>query len=178
MHSSSFDSFLDSEKDALRKEKLREIREYTNKEEYAERLIAWIRNHPLYSEMPAVLAFSPLKSEADISPLLSDDRILLPYIDESGMHFAKKGSMVRSRLGFLEPEDKREYGYDKALMLVPLIAFDKELNRLGRGGGFYDRYIRENRHRLYTIGICFPISFTLRVPVSPLDEPLDEIPVL
>ncbi len=179
MHSSYYDSLLDSKKDALRRKKLKEIREYKHKDEYAEKLIEWIRNHRLYKEASAILAFSPLRSEVDISPILDDERILLPYIDESGMHFTPgKGNMIRNSLGFYEPVEKRECQYEKAVMLVPLIAFDKDLNRLGRGGGYYDRYIRENRHKLYTIGICFPASLTEEVPTSPLDEPLDEIPVL
>ena len=48
--------------------------------------------------------------------------------------------------------------YDSALMLVPLLGYSRHLQRLGRGGGFYDRYIAANKERIITAGIAFSIS--------------------
>lgn len=178
MHSSTDSNSIDLEKSILRREKLRAINEYPYKKSYSEKISTLIMSHPLYSSASVILAFSPLKSEVDITPILSDDRILLPYIDGNEIRFAKKCNLEKSPLGFLEPQTKTEYDYADALMLVPLIACDENLYRLGRGGGFYDRYIRRNRYRIHTIGVCFPVSFTEHVPITEADERLDEIPLL
>ena len=45
------------------------------------------------------------------------------------------------------------------ILLVPLVAYDKDLNRLGYGGGFYDRYIKKIRKKKDVITIGFSYSF-------------------
>mgnify|MGYP004696833519 CR=1 FL=1 len=178
MHSNCFSSSTDHEKSILRREKLAAIREYRDKKEYSDRLVLWLESNPMFISASTILAFSPMGSEPDISPILEDERILLPYIDGNVIRFAYKSRMARSSLGFLEPEERKEADYSHAVMLVPLVAFDSTGNRLGRGGGFYDRYIRENRKRIHTIGIGYPVSLSDHIPVTELDEPLDEIPLL
>ena len=79
----------------------------------------------------------------------------------------------RSELGFLEPEHT-EKNYEKALMLVPLLAFNG-LYRLGRGGGYYDRYISENRSRIVSAGVAFSISERCDFMPEDHDEKLDYI---
>ena len=111
-----------------------------------------------YREAETILAFCPLPDEPDITPILDDRRILLPYIEGDAMHFSSSRAFHRARLGFMEPEHiEAEYG--TALMLVPLLGYNRRLYRLGRGGGFYDRYIRENGSRLVTAGLAFSVSF-------------------
>ncbi len=167
-------STIDSEKELLRKQKLKEIRDYRNKAEFSAKAVEKLMSLAIFKNAEAILAFSPLKSEVDISPILNDKRILLPYIDNGEMRFSRFTSLIKSNMGFLEPKERLEADYDNALMLVPAIAYDSANNRLGRGGGFYDRYISENRMRLYTIGIAYPVSFTDRVPIGIYDERLNE----
>ena len=45
------------------------------------------------------------------------------------------------------------------ILLVPLVAFDKNLNRIGYGGGFYDRYIKKIRKQKKVLAIGFAYSF-------------------
>ena len=39
--------------------------------------------------------------------------------------------------------------YIQDILLVPLVAFDKNLNRVGYGGGYYDRYIKKIKKKIY-----------------------------
>ncbi len=167
-------SAVDDEKALLRKLKLKEIKEYKYKAEFSAKAVEKLLSLDRYKEAEVIIAFSPLKSEVDISPILKDKRVLLPYIDNGEMRFSHYNTLIKGTMGFLEPEEKAEAGYENALMLVPAIAYDGLNNRLGRGGGFYDRYISENRMRLYTIGIAYPVSYAARVPVGPYDERLNE----
>lgn len=165
---------IDNEKALLRKIKLKEIREYKDKEKFSKKAVEKLLSLDKFKDADVILAFYPLKSEVDISPILSDKRILLPYIDNGKMKFSSFNSLIKSNMGFLEPYDKIEKEYDKALMLIPALAYDSNNYRLGRGGGFYDRYIAANKNKLYTIGIAYPVSFTEKVPVEALDERLNE----
>lgn len=157
----------------MRKKILSSLKSF-DKEEESRWIVSRLTECIEYKEAQNILAFIPLKSEPDISPILSDERIALPYIENNEMHFSASRSFSKSKLGFLEPTHI-EIEYEKALMIVPLVAFDKSLNRLGRGGGFYDRYIASNRDRLYTIGIALSPSFVDEIPSDKLDQKLDRI---
>ena len=63
------------------------------------------------------------------------------------------------------------------ILLVPLIAFDKNLNRVGYGGGFYDRYIKKiktNKH-VVTIGLAFSFQKVKKITTNKYDIKLDFI---
>ena len=63
-------------------------------------------------------------------------------------------------------------------MLVPLLAFDNNNNRLGYGKGFYDRFLNKflkNKKKITTIGVAFSFQKYNKLPVSNLDIKLDYI---
>ena len=63
------------------------------------------------------------------------------------------------------------------ILLVPLVAFDKKLNRLGYGGGYYDRAIHtlKKKKNIITIGMAFDFQQYFSIPVSKYDQKLDYI---
>ena len=63
------------------------------------------------------------------------------------------------------------------IILVPIVAFDSKLNRLGYGGGYYDRYIKKfsNKKKLFKVGIAHSCQKTIRVPTNNYDKKLDII---
>ena len=63
------------------------------------------------------------------------------------------------------------------IFLVPLVAFDKDLNRIGYGGGFYDRYIRKikDKKKIITIGIAYSFQKVNKVLTNKNDIKLDFI---
>ncbi len=66
------------------------------------------------------------------------------------------------------------------LILLPLVAFDPEANRLGRGGGYYDRTLAFLRHRQYwrrprVLGLAHDFQRVARLPADPWDVALDGI---
>ena len=60
-------------------------------------------------------------------------------------------------------------------VLVPLVAFDESLNRLGYGGGNYDRFLGELRDDALVIGIAFKEQRVDAIPLEPHDLPLPHI---
>ncbi len=63
------------------------------------------------------------------------------------------------------------------ILLVPLVAFDKNFNRIGYGGGFYDRYIEKIRKRkkVITIGFAYSFQKVKKIPTNNYDIKLDFI---
>ena len=63
-------------------------------------------------------------------------------------------------------------------LLIPLLAFDNQNNRLGYGGGFYDRYINKylkTHKNILTVGIAFSFQKHNEIPVSNHDVKLNYI---
>ena len=63
------------------------------------------------------------------------------------------------------------------VLLIPLVAFDKKLNRLGYGGGYYDRLIEKlsKKKNIIKIGLAFSIQEIDKVPTNMYDQKLDYI---
>ena len=82
---------------------------------------------------------------------------------------------VVNRYGIPEPCDGKVVYPD--ILLVPVVAFDKSLNRLGYGGGFYDRLIQSltKKKKIITIGLAFDFQEVYIIPISKHDQKLDYI---
>jgi 5-formyltetrahydrofolate cyclo-ligase len=67
--------------------------------------------------------------------------------------------------------------FEPEILIVPLLAFDARCNRLGYGGGFYDRTLEVLRSRRPTlaIGFAFAAQQTDALPLEPTDQPLDMV---
>ena len=63
------------------------------------------------------------------------------------------------------------------ILLIPLVAFDKNLNRLGYGGGYYDRLIQKlsKKKKIIKIGLALSIQEIHKVPINAYDQKLDYI---
>ena len=63
------------------------------------------------------------------------------------------------------------------ILLVPLVAFDKNFNRIGYGGGFYDRYINKikKRKKIITIGFAYSFQKVKEISTNKYDIKLDHI---
>ena len=80
-----------------------------------------------------------------------------------------------NKYGIPEPEKKVLIYPD--ILLIPLVAFDRELNRLGYGGGYYDRLINKisRKKKVIKIGLAFSIQEIDEVPINKYDQKLDYI---
>ena len=106
-------------------------------------------------------------------------QISLPKIKKnSQMDFFKwsvKDLLSINKYGIPEPiTDKIVY---PNILLVPLVAFDKHLNRVGYGGGFYDRYLERVKKikNIMTIGLAYSFQKVPKIPVNKYDIKLDFI---
>ena len=82
-----------------------------------------------------------------------------------------------NRYGFLEPVNKKKITYPR-IILVPLLAYDSNKNRLGYGAGYYDRFINNQQKKnsgIITIGLAFSFQKYKKIPISKFDKKLDYI---
>lgn len=61
------------------------------------------------------------------------------------------------------------------IIFTPLVAFDKLGNRLGMGGGFYDRTLQNSQHRFITVGLAHQCQRVEALPIESWDIPLEHI---
>ena len=87
--------------------------------------------------------------------------------------WSTKDPLAINKYGIPEPiSDKIIY---PNILLVPLVAFDKNFNRIGYGGGFYDRYIKriKKNKNIITIGLAFSFQKVKKIPINKHDIKLD-----
>jgi len=94
------------------------------------------------------------------------------------MNFIKcslNAPFVINQYGIPEPSSGAVVNPD--ILLVPLVAFDKNLNRLGYGAGYYDRLIEflKKKKKIITIGLAFDFQESNSIPTSKYDQKLDYI---
>ena len=128
--------------------------------------------------------YYPSNSEIDDLEILNyfykkGSTISLPKIKKkSQMEFYewyKNDLLVINNYGIPEPVITNIVYPD--ILFVPLVAFDEELNRLGYGGGFYDRYIQKisKIKKIVKVGLAFSFQKLKNIPTSKHDKKLDII---
>ena len=78
-------------------------------------------------------------------------------------------------MGIMEPVSDEHEVPDGGLMIMPGIAFDNERNRIGYGGGFYDRYLSEHMNDYYKTAICFDYQVVESIQADEFDIKPDKI---
>ena len=126
-----------------------------------------------------VAVYKSMKDEVDtsflINKLLKEKIVLLPKVIDDKMDFIiidKNTKYIKSKLGILEPIGEI-YGGPIDLIIVPGVSFDKKLNRLGFGKGYYDKYL--NNKNIYKIGLSFSEQIKEIIPCDKHDIKMDMI---
>ena len=102
----------------------------------------------------------------------------LPIIKKNyGMMFKKwtpNQSLYLNKYGIPEPKNTNKT-FIPDIILVPLVAYDQKLNRLGYGAGYYDRALKKlSMHKKFiSIGIGFSFQKCMNIPVDKNDYVLD-----
>ena len=91
-----------------------------------------------------------------------------------GLEVAIMKKFNQSNITFIEKDYISKKIRYPNILLIPLVAFDKNLNRVGYGGGFYDRYIPKlKKKKIITIGIAYSFQKVVKIPINNYDIKLD-----
>lgn len=107
-------------------------------------------------------------------------RVCLPLVVGQDMKFIEIKSISDVHKGYMgipEPDDGQECDFGEVLMVMPGIAFDRSRNRIGYGGGFYDRYLATHKGTRFTkVALSYDFQvLDIILPVEEFDESVDVI---
>tara|TARA_B100001063_G_scaffold200232_1_gene193285 strand:- start:588 stop:1139 length:552 start_codon:yes stop_codon:yes gene_type:complete len=115
----------------------------------------------------------------EFNSILAQD-ILLPVTDKNNLmdffSWKKNEILFVNEFGILEPAKTKAKIPD--VMLIPILAFDKNKYRLGYGKGFYDRYLNKYLKKfknILTVGVAFSFQRHHKLPINHNDVKLDFI---
>jgi len=161
-------------------------KKYLKKEKFNFNLIFNLIKRIFYKKKVVIAGYYPANYEVDILGFLQEAsknkfKIVLPVVKSSNqMTFNSwefKDPLYVSKFGILEPK----YSSNEAtpdLVMVPLVAFEKKLNRIDYGKGYYDRILQKitkNKKKIISIGIANTSQQCTKIPVKKHDFKLDYI---
>ena len=132
-----------------------------------------------------IALYYPSNNELNVLRLLEfqnilAQEILLPVTDRNNLmnffSWKKNELLFVNEFGILEPAKSKAKVPD--LMLIPLLAYDKNKHRLGYGKGFYDRYLNKylKKHKdILTVGVAFSFQKHHKLPTDKNDVKLNYI---
>ncbi len=146
----------------------------------SELILSQLEKMTVFREAKTVLLYYPKNNEVDVLPLFKrykrDKVLLLPVTHRNGMTanpYEGNDKMHRGKVGIPEPTTPPFEG-NIDVIIVPAVAFDKEGNRLGRGGGYYDRFLKKQTHATI-IGVGYDFQLVDEVPVRKHDQKMHRI---
>lgn len=139
-----------------------------------------LAEHPRFCAAERVMLYASLPDEVETLAFIESWRhrktIVLPTVvgdDIIPVELADTTVFAEGDFHIPEPQN-HPYTGDFDLIVVPGMAFDADGHRLGRGRGYYDRFLALHP-QVYTIGLCFDFQLVPVVPSEPHDHPINEI---
>ena len=144
-------------------------------------IIAQLERMSSFQKAKTVLLYYPIHNEVDLRPLLTkyagQKTFLFPVTHRYSMEvrpYDGEDMMRKGRLGVPEPQTATYHGTID-LILVPGVVFDHNKHRIGRGGGYYDKFLSKHI-RAKKIGVCY--AFQLKkhtIPHRLHDQKMDRV---
>jgi len=176
-----------SHRRAKEKSNIREIcsqrRRIMSKDQVTEasaQIVARLEEMPEFQNADVIMMYYPIHNEVDIRPLINKyfetKTILLPVVHRASIEmrpYTGKDCLHRGKFGIPEPKSGSFRGKPD-LIIVPGVAFDKNCNRLGRGKGFYDRFLKAYK-RVPAFGVAYDRQIVAKIPTTWHDKPMTHI---
>ena len=152
---------------------------------WGERIQRGVLALPAYQAAGSIALYSPLGNEVATSDirrnaLAARKRLYYPKVTDESPGMFRVGSeadLVPGRYGILEPFGKQRLpqGASALAVFVPGVAFDCNGNRLGRGIGWYDRWLGSLGAQVPRIALAYEFQVLEEVPVESGDSPVHAI---
>ena len=140
-----------------------------------------------FQEINIVSSFISINSEINTEELNNlifiENKILcLPVIEKKNSHlifkqFKSEENFVKGHMNISEPQNKNKI-LNPELIFVPCLAFDNKGNRLGYGGGYYDRtfaYLNKINHKFISVAYAYEDQKLEYIPVDKFDFKVDYV---
>jgi 5-formyltetrahydrofolate cyclo-ligase len=172
-------------KKEIRKEVRRRIKEIGEQERKStsKQIFDYIASQKIFAEARCIALFAAMGDEVPTQYALDEwlkmgKRLVVPRVEGDVMSFYDYSPecMHRGAFGIEEPTGDVECPAQAIdLIIVPARAFTRRGERLGRGGGFYDKYMSLEGFRAHKVGICFECQIFDELPTAEHDVLVDEV---
>lgn len=176
-------SGIDSAKEKLRKEIAKEKLHYTSEEllQMSEEVFSVLEITGTFNDASTILIYNSMEGEvsthAFIEKWKSEKQFYLPVVKDGHLVFRKLEDTTRfekSNIGVDEPIGDDFTDFSKIdMIIVPGTAFDRKCNRLGRGKGYYDRFL--TNMKAPKVGVCFDFQLKDQIPADDRDIKMNMI---
>lgn len=174
-----FSSRLNRRKQTLRNEMYALRRQVSpeQRDASAEMFLHQLESLPQFRQAKTILLYYP--SRFELSPItvllqyMTTKTLLLPVTHSDGLEiriYQGEDKMQLGSFGIMEPNTPTYDGLID-LIIVPGVAFSVSHHRLGRGGGYYDRFLRNQK--AFKVGACYAFQLLPSVPHAFFDEKVD-----
>jgi 5-formyltetrahydrofolate cyclo-ligase len=147
---------------------------------WSESIMAQIEQNQSFRHAHVVMLYYPVHHEVDLRPLMDKYKgekvILLPVTHRDSIELRQyigKDNLKQGHFGIPVPQTSTYRGVPD-LVIVPGLAFDKDLVRMGRGKGYYDRFLRK-LGKVRKIGVCYDFQIKDSLPWSWHDVRMDKV---
>lgn len=171
------------QKNALRQHLEMKRRAMTKEEAAAlsSAVVARLESVPEFQNGRNVMLYYPIRNEVDVRPILDAYRdtkvLLLPVVLKRHRmelrQYTGPESLKKGRYNIPEPIGERYTGHIDTI-IVPGVGFDRQLHRIGRGGGYYDRFLKKHPEAK-KVAVAYDFQIVDNVPVNRFDRKVDAI---
>ena len=134
----------------------------------------------LYKNAKSIFVYLSMDKEIDTSKIINhaledDKKVFVPYLENKNMSLRRLKSLDDLTEGSfgIKTSKNEESITNPDLSLVPGLSFDKNKNRLGYGGGYYDKYLANSQ--TISIGLFADVARSFEIPTDETDVSLDYI---
>lgn len=155
--------------------------------DFSRRIADNVESMDAFRNATTVMAYWPFRNEVDTSLLVraaleNGKRVILPRTIKSERRLATHivtdidRDLKPGAYGIMEPlpELPEAAANEIEFVVVPGLVFDRAGNRIGYGGGYYDRFLPQ-LHRAAKVAVAFDLQLVKRVPAESMDRPVDYI---
>lgn len=148
----------------------------------ASAIFSAVERLPEFRAARTVAVFAALPDEPATDEVLArwaeTRRVVLPRVEGDEMRFyaCRPDALVFGAFGILEPQGEQACSAGEIdLVICPGVAFTSDGRRLGRGRGYYDRYLGQSAFRGFRVGVCYAHQLVDDLPVEPHDVRMDVV---
>lgn len=139
-------------------------------------ITSYVISHPTFLDADELYCFIDFRTEVCTRFIIEKawelgKRVAAPKVNGRDMefyYFTNFEELLLGCRGILEPPAIQKADSGSALVIMPGAAFDRQKNRIGYGGGFYDRYL-EKHPALVRLAVAFTLQYVDYIPAEPHD---------
>jgi 5-formyltetrahydrofolate cyclo-ligase len=161
----------------------RKIINHKSKRDYDKEICHELKKIALIKNPKVVHSYLPIKGEIDVTPFLKwllEKRIkvvcpkVLPKRQLESIELLHFDDFDMGPFNTIHPSGNVVYSGSIDMVVLPGLAFDKKLNRLGYGGGYYDRFLAKNIETIKA-AVLYPFQLVDKIPTEEHDIKMDRL---